>query len=217
MKSDLTPVVSEANAQFLFSPREAHFARVLQDPKRRLVVTILFTDIVESTRQVEALGDRKWSNLLERHHAIVRRQLAFFGGCEIEVPGDGFLAIFDTSTSAIQCARAIRAALRPIGLKIRAGLHAGECELAACRIRGIAVHIAARIVRTAQAGQILVSSTAKELASGSGLTFSAGVAHVLKGLSSSWQLFELSDERSEAKHYQLSKIPKSISMRQVLN
>jgi len=174
------------------SQRRHHTSRVL--------VTLLFTDIVESTRHVEMMGDLKWSMLLERHRRIVRRQLLQFDGQEIDVPGDGFLATFNTSTSAVNCARAIRAGLRTIGLEIRAGLHAGECELETAKgdLMGIAVHIAARVVRIAEAGQILVSSTVRELVLGSELHFSSGATHTLKGLAYHWQLFSLRDDESDA-------------------
>ena len=184
---------------------------------QRMLVTILFTDIVGSTLKAQALGDEKWSDLLERHRAIVRRQLALLAGREIEVPGDGFLAIFSTATGAAKCARAIRAALRPIGLEIRAGLHAGECEVSAGRLIGIAVHIAARVVRIAQAGQILVSSTVRDLALGSGLSFSCGGTHTLKGLADNWQLFELADNESKANGSLHSKAPASLGLPQGLN
>ncbi len=174
---------------------EVTLGRPTRGRVRRVLVTLLFTDIVGSTHCAETLGDEKWHRLLERHRAIVRRKLAMFRGCEIEVPGDGFLATFDSPTNAVKCARAIRAALRSIGLEIRAGLHAGECTVTAGRLVGIAVHIAARVVRRAEAGQILVSSTVKELAFGSELRFSAEIVHALKGLTENWRLFALREDK----------------------
>ncbi|MEO8544515.1 MAG: adenylate/guanylate cyclase domain-containing protein [Burkholderiaceae bacterium] len=189
--------------------------------EKKVLVTILFTDIVGSTRCAETLGDDKWHRLLERHRTIVRRQLSTYCGCEIEVPGDGFLATFDSPSNALKCARAIRIALRVIGLEIRAGLHAGECKITAGRLVGIAVHIAARVARIAEPGQILASSTVRELAIGSGLRFSAEVIHALKGLTESWHLFELSQDvgerRSSAKLRLTTKTSNCVSVRQALN
>ena len=165
-----------------------------QQRDRRVLVTVLFTDIVGSTHRAETLGDAKWHRLLKRHRSIVRRKLAAFGGCEIEVPGDAFLATFDSPSGAVKCAMAVRAASRALGLEIRAGLHAGECTVTAGRLVGIAVHIAARVVRRAEAGQILASSTVKDLAFGSNLRFSGETVHALKGLTEHWHLFALPDD-----------------------
>ncbi len=157
----------------------------------RALLTMLFTDIVGSTQLAERLGDEGWQRLLEHHHAIVRRHLARFRGQEIDTAGDGFFATFDAPTRAVRCAQAIRSAVRALGLEIRAGLHAGECEIGGRKVTGVAVYVAARVTATAAAGEILVSSTVKELVAGSGLRFSGGDWHALKGFSDEWRLFAL--------------------------
>lgn len=155
----------------------------------RVLATVLVTDIVGSTRHAARLGDRAWSELLERHHAIVRRELERFRGTEIDTAGDGFLATFDGPARAVGCACRIRDALRALGLEIRAGLHTGEIELAGSRILGIAVHTGARVAAVAEAGEILVSSTVKDLVSGSGIEFQDRGSHALKDIPRPWQLF----------------------------
>ena len=155
----------------------------------RVLATVLVTDIVGSTRHATALGDRAWCELLERHHAVVRRELAAFRGREIDTAGDGFLATFDGPARAIGCACRIRDAMKALGLEIRAGLHTGEIELADGKVRGIAVHTGARIASAAQAGEILVSSTVKDLVSGSGIHFEDRGDHALKDIPRSWNLF----------------------------
>jgi pimeloyl-ACP methyl ester carboxylesterase len=155
----------------------------------RVLVTVLFTDIVGSTDRATELGDRPWRDLLERHNAIVRRQLERFRGREIDTAGDGFLAIFDGPGRAVRAAGAIIAAVRTLGLEVRAGLHTGEVELAGTDIRGIAVHIGARVAALAGAGEILVSSTVKDLVAGSGIEFEERGTHALKGVSGEWRLY----------------------------
>jgi len=155
----------------------------------RVLATVLVTDIVGSTRHAARLGDRAWSELLGRHHAIVRRELDRFRGSEVDTAGDGFLATFDGPARAVSCAGRIRDALRALGVEIRAGLHTGEIEIAGDRILGIAVHTGARIAAAAQAGEILVSSTVKDLVSGSGIRFEDRGAHSLKDIPRQWQLF----------------------------
>ena len=148
----------------------------------RILATILFTDIVGSTDRLAALGDAAWASLLERHHTTVRRELARFGGVETDTTGDGFLALFDGPARAIRSALAIRDALRDIELEVRAGVHTGEVEQAPDGPRGIAVHLAARVLGTAGAGEVLVSSTTHDLVEGSGLEFEDRGAHELKGI-----------------------------------
>jgi pimeloyl-ACP methyl ester carboxylesterase len=148
----------------------------------RVLATILFTDIVGSTDRLAALGDAAWASLLERHHATVRRELSLFGGVEVDTAGDGFLALFDGPARAIRSALAIREALRDIELEVRAGVHTGEVEQAPDGPRGIAVHLAARVLGTAGAGEVLVSSTTHDLVEGSGLEFDDRGAHELKGI-----------------------------------
>jgi class 3 adenylate cyclase len=155
----------------------------------RVLATVLVTDIVGSTRHATRLGDRAWSELLAHHHEIVRRELRAFRGREVDTAGDGFLATFDGPARAIGCATRIREAVRAFGLEIRAGLHTGEIELAGGKPHGIAVHTGARIAAAAQAGEILVSSTVKDLVSGSGIRFADRGVHALKDIPRQWQLF----------------------------
>jgi class 3 adenylate cyclase len=168
--------------EFLTGRREASAAD-------RALATVLFTDLVGSTEQAAALGDRRWSDLLEQHHATVRRELGRFDGREIDTAGDGFFATFDGPARAIRCAQAIVAAIRSLGLEVRAGLHTGEVELADGKVAGIAVNIGARVAARAGAGEVLVSGTVKDLVAGSGLEFhDRGVAS-LKGIPGEWRLF----------------------------
>jgi class 3 adenylate cyclase len=155
----------------------------------RVLVTLLFTDIVGSTERAHTLGDRSWRQLVERHHAVVRHELARFRGREIDTAGDGFFATFDGPARAIRCAQAIVAAVRDIGLEIRAGLHTGEVELADGAVRGIAVHTGARIASLAEAGDVLVSGTVKDLIAGSGVELAERGTHVLKGIPGNWPLY----------------------------
>jgi class 3 adenylate cyclase len=157
----------------------------------RSLLTLLFTDIVASTETAERLGDEAWRDLLDRHRAVVRDQLAAFRGVEIDNAGDGFFATFDAPARAVRCAEAIDVALAGIGISIRAGIHAGECAAVAGRVSGVAVHVAARIVEVAQPGEVLVSGTVRDLVAGSGLEFCDRDWHALKGLSGSRQLFAL--------------------------
>ena len=148
----------------------------------RVLATVLFTDIVESTQRVRELGDRAWAELLSRHHAVVRRELERFRGREVDTAGDGFLATFDGPARAIRCAVAVRETVRALGLEIRAGLHTGECELLGGKVSGIAVHTGARIASLANPGDVLVSSTVRDLVSGSGIEFEDRGEHTLKGV-----------------------------------
>jgi class 3 adenylate cyclase len=157
----------------------------------RVLATILFTDIVGSTERAAALGDSAWRQLLERHHAVVRRELARYQGRELDTAGDGFFAAFDGPARAVLAASAIREALRPLELEIRCGLHTGECEVSDGKVAGIAVSIGARIASLAAAGEILVSSTVKDLVAGSGLRFVARGEHELKGVPEPWRVFAL--------------------------
>jgi class 3 adenylate cyclase len=155
----------------------------------RVLATILFTDIVGSTALAARLGDRDWRDLLERHHALVRRQLERFRGHEIDTAGDGFVASFDGPARGIQCATAIAESVSALGLSIRAGLHTGECELVDGKLAGIAVHIAARIAGLAGPDEVLVSNTVKDLVIGSRMTFAERGDHALKGVPGEWRLF----------------------------
>ena len=157
----------------------------------RVLATILFTDIVGSTELAARLGDAKWRDLLERHHAIVRRELARFQGRELDTAGDGFFATFDGPARAVLAAAALRDPLRALGLEIRSGLHTGECEVSGGKVVGIAVSIGARISSLAGPGEVLVSSTVRDLVAGSGLRFEDRGEHQLKGIADAWRLFAL--------------------------
>ncbi len=155
----------------------------------RVLATVLFTDIVGSTERAAALGDRAWRDLVDAHHEIVRRELDRHRGRLIELAGDSLFASFDGPARAIRCACALTSALRQLGIEIRAGLHTGEVELAGDAVRGIAVHIAARVMAAAGAGEVLVSSTVRDLVAGSGVRFADRGVKVLKGVPDAWQLF----------------------------
>jgi class 3 adenylate cyclase len=157
-------------------------------PTDRVLTTVLFTDIVGSTERAASLGDAAWKELLERHHELVRENLRNFRGREIDTSGDGFLATFDGPARGIQCAMAVTRALRSFGLEARAGLHTGEVELAGDHVRGIAVHIGARVAALAGPGEVLVSSTVKDLVAGSGLAFEDRGEHELKGVPGRWRV-----------------------------
>ena len=155
----------------------------------RVLATVLFTDIVDSTRRAAEMGDRDWHALLDAHDAVVRAQLNRFRGREVNTSGDGFLAMFDGPQRAIRCAMAIRDAVRSLGIQVRAGLHTGECEVRGDDIGGIGVHIGARVSALAGANDVLVSSTLRDLVIGSGLEFEDRGAHELKGVPGEWRLF----------------------------
>jgi class 3 adenylate cyclase len=155
----------------------------------RVLATVLFTDIVDSTRRAVEIGDRDWHALLDAHDVIVRAQLARFRGREVNRTGDGFLAMFDGPQRAIRCAMAIRDAVQALGIQVRAGLHTGECEIRGDDIGGIGVHIGARVSALAGPNDVLVSSTLRDLVIGSGLEFEERGAHQLKGVPGEWRLF----------------------------
>jgi class 3 adenylate cyclase len=158
-------------------------------PDDRVLATVLFTDIVDSTRTAAELGDRDWHALLDAHDAVVRSQLTRFRGREVSTSGDSFLAMFDGPQRAIRCAMAIRDAVQALGIEVRAGLHTGECEVRGDDIGGIAVHIGARVSALAGPNDVLVSSTLRDLVIGSGLEFDERGAHELKGVPGAWHLF----------------------------
>ena len=159
----------------------------------RVLATVLFTDIVGSTERAVELGDRKWRELLERHHAIVRAHLSRFRGRELDTAGDGFLASFDGPARAIRCATAVSKALREQGVDVRAGLHTGECEIVGNKLGGISVHIGARVASQAGPGEVLVSSTVKDLVAGSGISFEDRGSAELKGVPGEWRLFAVAE------------------------
>jgi class 3 adenylate cyclase len=155
----------------------------------RVLVTVLFVDIVESTATAAELGDRRWRDLLEAFHAGVRAELPRYRGREIDTAGDGFFATFDGPARAIRCAAAIRESAARLGLDVRAGLHTGEVELMGEKVGGVAVHIGARVAGEAGPGEVLVSSTVKDLVAGSGIEFEDRGSRALKGVPGEWRLF----------------------------
>ena len=155
----------------------------------RVLVTLLFTDLVDSTRRAAELGDRAWVKLLEVHHEKVRELLVRYDGREVDCAGDGFFATFETASRAIGCGRAVTESVRPLGLQVRAGLHTGECERVQGKVRGIAVHTAARLSRLARPGEVLVTSTVRDVVAGAGICFEERGAHDLKGVPGRWQLY----------------------------
>jgi pimeloyl-ACP methyl ester carboxylesterase len=181
---DVDAVVDEVE-EFVTGSRPVH------EPDR-VLATVLFTDIVGSTERAAALGDRAWRGVLERHHAVVRKELERFRGREVDTAGDGFLATFDGPARAIRCARAIGEALTEFGLEVRAGLHTGECELIGDKVAGVAVHTGARVAASARPGEVLVSSTVKDLVAGSGIEFEDRGVHELKGVPGQWRLYAVS-------------------------
>jgi len=190
--ADFVPSVGEQEPLF------AELERFLTDVVRgthpdiepdRVLATILFSDIVGSSEKAAALGDRAWRELLLRHHELVRRQLVRFRGQEVDTAGDGFFASFDGPARAIRCGCAIAEAMPELGLEVRVGLHTGECELVDDKVAGIAVHTGARVAANAQPGEVLVSSTVKDLVAGSGLSFDDRGSHELKGIPGEWRLY----------------------------
>ena len=155
----------------------------------RVLATVMFTDIVGSTERAAQLGDQRWRELLDSHYALVRRELARFRGREIHTAGDSFLATFDGPARAVRCALAASDEVKALGIAIRAGLHTGEVELMNGDVGGIAVHIGARVMALAQGGEVLVSSTVRDLVAGSGLQFVDRGAQALKGVPGEWRLF----------------------------
>lgn len=155
----------------------------------RVLATVMFVDIVGSTERAVALGDTRWRELLEKYYAATLRELTAFRGREVDRAGDGLLATFDGPARAIRCACSIRDRLRQLGLSVRIGLHTGECELVSGAIGGVAVHIGARVAAKADADEVLVSSTVKDLVAGSGLEFADRGLHVLKGVPDEWRLY----------------------------
>jgi class 3 adenylate cyclase len=161
----------------------------------RVLATVLFTDIVGSTERLAALGDAGWRELVREHHALVRRQLSRFRGREVDTAGDGFFATFDGPARGIRCASAISDAVRKLGLEVRTGLHTGECEVIdGGKVGGIAVHIGARVAAEAQPGEVVVSSTVKDLVAGSGIEFRERGAVELKGVPGEWRLYAVARE-----------------------
>jgi class 3 adenylate cyclase len=155
--------------------------------------TVLFTDIVGSTERAAELGDARWRELVSCHHALVRTQLDRHGGKEMDTAGDGFFATFDGPIRAIRCATTVRDAVRDLGLEVRAGLHTGECQVSGEKVSGMAVNIGARISAQAVPGEVLVSSTVKDLVVGSGIAFAERGVAQLKGVPGEWSLYAVAD------------------------
>jgi pimeloyl-ACP methyl ester carboxylesterase len=185
---DHLPFIGDADAildevqEFLTGVRPAPYPD-------RVLATVLFTDIVSSTQRAAELGDRRWHDLLDSYYALARRELGRFRGREVKTTGDGFLATFDGPARGIRCACAVSGEAGQLGLAIRAGLHTGECEIMGEDVGGIAVHIGARVSAEAAAGEVLVSSTVKDLVAGSGIGFEDRGPHALKGVPEEWRLF----------------------------
>jgi len=159
----------------------------------RVLATVMFSDIVSSTERAARMGDRLWRDEMDRHDELVRAQLREYGGREIKTTGDGFLALFDAPARAIRCAVAIRERLRAVGVDVRIGLHSGEVELRGNDVAGIAVNIGARVAALGSGGDVVVSSTVRDLVTGSGIEFVDRGEHVLKGVPDRWRLFGVAD------------------------
>lgn len=157
----------------------------------RVLATVLFTDIVGSTERLSQLGDDRWRSELEKHNRLVRSGLARWRGQEVKTVGDGFVATFDGPARAVSCAAEIVEGVESLGMRVRAGVHTGECELRDDDVAGIPVHIAARVMHAAGPGEVLASSTVKELVIGSGLRFADRGAHTFKGVEDEWRLYAL--------------------------
>ena len=155
------------------------------------LLTVLFTDIVDSTVHALEMGDQRWARMLADHHAIVRRQLKAHGGHEVDNAGDGFLATFESPARAVRCAAAIVEGVQALGIEVRAGVHTGECEVMGEKVGGVAVHAGARIAASAGPGEVLVSQSVRDLVAGSDLQFESGRTVTLKGLPGDWQLYPL--------------------------
>jgi class 3 adenylate cyclase len=160
---------------------------------KRVLATLLFTDIVGSTEHARRLGDGGWRAVLSQHHSAVRAEIQRCEGIEVDTAGDGFFVRFESPARALECARAAREAVKRLGIEIRVGIHTGECELQGRTLTGMAVHVAARIQGLAGPGDILVSSTVKDIVVGSGTRFEDRGPHLLKGMPGEWRLFSLVD------------------------
>jgi pimeloyl-ACP methyl ester carboxylesterase/class 3 adenylate cyclase len=185
---DHTPWVGNSDA--ILNEIEEFLTGTRHEPESdRVLATVLFTDIVGSTERAATLGDRKWRDVLDGYYSVARRELTRFRGREVDTAGDGFFASFDGPARGIRCAQAIAAAVRPLGIEVRAGLHTGECEVIGGKVGGIAVHIGARVAGLATPGEVLVSGTVKDLVAGSGLRFEERGVETLKGVPGEWRLF----------------------------
>jgi class 3 adenylate cyclase len=178
------------DAEAALRETEQFVSGILAPPESdRVLATVLFTDIVGSTELASEVGDRRWRGVLEEQRNLVRRELLRYQGREIDTAGDGFFATFDGPARAVRCACVLRDAVRELGIEIRAGLHTGEVEVLDNGLAGVAVHIGQRVLSEANPGEVLVSSTVKDLAIGSGLEFEDRGPHALKGVADEWRLF----------------------------
>ena len=185
---DHLPYVGDQNS--VLDEVEEFLTGVRRGPEPdRVLATILFTDIVGSTERAAQAGDDRWRDLLDRHNVLIRRELDHFRGREVDTAGDGFLATFDGPARAVRCAREIADTVPGLGLELRSGLHTGEVELAGEHVRGIAVHIGARVAAMAGPREVLVSSTVKDLVAGSGIAFEDRGEHSLKGIPGTWRIY----------------------------
>ena len=184
-------VVGEEAFEGLEFASSRTFGESSDEPIARVLGTILFTDIVDSTRTLSEMGDRRWRNLLLEHNREMRRQIDAFRGREVNTTGDGFVAIFDSAARAVRCASAMVAAVGNLGVQIRTGLHTGEVERVGGNIRGVAVHVAARVMALAGPDDVLVSATTADLLSGSGLVLDSIGSHELKGVTGAREIFRL--------------------------
>jgi class 3 adenylate cyclase len=187
-------LVAQATGSVLIVPgrhweRPVQVAEEITTDSDRVLTTVLFTDIVGSTQRAAELGDGRWRQVLAEHHAIVREQIRRFGGREIDTAGDGFLVAFNSAARAVRCAVAVRDHVGRAGLRVRAGVHAGESEESGGKLIGIALHIGSRLLGLARPGEVLVSSTVRDLVTGSGIEFDDRGEHALKGISGQWHLY----------------------------
>ena len=185
------PTVMQEHTEAYADAIEA-FARELREEEAQLdsvLATVLFTDIVGSTTRQAELGDRRWAELVDKHHAVVRGCLARYRGRELDTAGDGFFAAFDGPARGIRCAQAIVEGVRTLGLQVRAGLHTGECRVVDDKIGGLAVAIGARVSALAEPSEVLVSQTVRDLVAGSGLQLTDRGEHELKGVPGAWRVY----------------------------
>jgi len=182
LDNETQDIIADLIEEFITGERHVH------EPDR-VLATVMFTDIVGSTKRASEMGDSRWRELRDNWYAVMRKELTAFRGREVDTAGDGLLATFDGPARAIRCASSIRDRVHALGLQVRTGLHTGECELSGDNVVGIAVHIGARVAALAEPDEVLVSSTVKDLVGGSGLKFGDRGAHTLKGVPDEWRLF----------------------------
>ena len=186
-------LIQEGDSDAILDEIEIFLTGVRRGPEPdRVLATVLFTDIVDATKRLAEIGDHAWKEVLALHHSVVRKQLDRYRGREIDSAGDGFLAAFDGPARAVRCAQAISDGVTPLGISVRAGVHTGECEIMGEKLGGIAVHIGSRIASLATAGEVLVSSTVKDLVAGAGIRFEPRGSHILKGIPGEWTLLAAS-------------------------